>query len=247
MKTILHPKTPLRHFILFGCLLSVALSVVLTVGCDDEKPVQQPARKIVSKKISLPGDEKVADAGRATTVKTPMKTEAVEESAAPSEQKSTAEKPSSAPPAASTLPEMMSNLALQKATAIPRGIGYDPKDKINPFLPLIRQEPVKAAAETSLKKETRKKRVPRTPLEKIELSQLRLRAIVRIESGNKALVEESTGKGYILEKGTYIGTNQGRVVAIEKDRVIIEEEVENVLGDYSLQRKEMILPKPTGE
>ncbi len=96
-------------------------------------------------------------------------------------------------------------------------------------------------------KRNRKKRIPRTPLEKIDLSQLRLVGIVLASSGNKALVEESNGKGYVIKKGTYMGTNAGKVVKIEKDKVLVAEEYEDVLGNVTLRNKELKLPKPPGE
>jgi type IV pilus assembly protein PilP len=95
--------------------------------------------------------------------------------------------------------------------------------------------------------EKRKKRVPQTPLEKIELNQLRLRAIILAPSGNRALVEESSGKGYILTTGTYIGRNQGTVTKILKDKVIVEETLESIQGDITTQETELKLPKPPGE
>ena len=47
--------------------------------------------------------------------------------------------------------------------------------------------------------------------------------------------------------GSYIGTNSGKVVQILRDKVIIEEEIENVLGNISLQKRELKLQKPLGE
>jgi type IV pilus assembly protein PilP len=85
-----------------------------------------------------------------------------------------------------------------------------------------------------------------TPLEKLDLSQLKLVAIFRSSSGNKALVEEDSGKGYIIKKGTYIGTNAGRVTDILPNKIIIEEEVEDIYGKISFQKKEIEL-KPPGE
>jgi type IV pilus assembly protein PilP len=109
---------------------------------------------------------------------------------------------------------------------------YNPKGKPDPFEPLFRE---------------RKKRTPRTPLEKIDISQLKLVAIVLASSGNRALVEESSGKGYVVKKGTYMGTNSGKVVKIEKDKVIVAEEYEDYSGKVTLRNKEIKLPKPPGE
>lgn len=119
---------------------------------------------------------------------------------------------------------------------------YNPKGKIDPFEPLFKERP----AVTEVAKKI-KKRTPRTPLEKIAISQLKLVGIVLASSGNKALVQEASGKGYIIKKGTYIGLNSGKVVEIQKDNVIIEEEVEDVLGKVTTRKKEIRLPKPPGE
>jgi type IV pilus assembly protein PilP len=131
--------------------------------------------------------------------------------------------------------------AIAKSSSQGRPI-YDPKGKVDPFEPLFREKPTVA-----LTKKKRKKRVPRTPLEKIDLSQLKLVGIITASSGNRALVEESSGKGYVIKNGTYVGTNAGKVVKIEKDKVVVAEEYEDVLGNVSLRNKELKLPKPPGE
>jgi Tfp pilus assembly protein PilP len=95
---------------------------------------------------------------------------------------------------------------------------YDPEGKIDPFvLPSFKVKPV------VLKKKMGEKRIPLTPLEKLDFSQFKLAGIIRSPSGNRALVEETSGKGYAITKGTYIGTNSGRVVNILKDKIIVYE------------------------
>ena len=124
--------------------------------------------------------------------------------------------------------------------------GYNPEGRVNPFEPLFKEEPAITVSATTARK-VRERRIPTTPLEKIDLSQLQLKAILRTAGGNKALVEESSGKGYIIKKGTYIGTRSGTVVAILKDRVIVEEESEDALGKVTIQERELKLQKPLGE
>ena len=120
------------------------------------------------------------------------------------------------------------------------------KGKIDPFAPLFKDEPVKKARGEGEKKVT-KKRIPLTPLEKIDLSQLKLVGVIQASSGNKALVEEASGKGYIVAKGTYIGLHAGRILEILNDRVIVEEEIEDILGKVTIDRKELKIQKPPGE
>jgi len=119
---------------------------------------------------------------------------------------------------------------------------YNPEGKLDPFEPLIKEKPV--ALPVKHRKAVRRKLL--TPLEKLDFSQLKLVAIIRAQSGNKALVEEDSGKGYIIKKGTYIGTNAGRVTNILPDRIIVEEEVEDIYGKISVRKKEIEL-KPPGE
>ena len=119
---------------------------------------------------------------------------------------------------------------------------YDPSGKIDPFEPLFKEET--AVATVKLK---HKKRIPRTPLERIDLSQLKLVGIIMAASGNRALVEESSGKGYVIKEGTYIGTNGGKIVSIQKETVTVEEELEDVYGKVTTRKKELKLPKPPGE
>ena len=123
---------------------------------------------------------------------------------------------------------------------------YDPTKRLNPFLPLFREDNKETVADKT-DKSKRKKRIPQTPLEKISLNQLKLVAIIRSSSGNKALVEDNTGKGYIIKNGTYIGLNSGIVTQINASSVIVEEEIENLLGELILQNTEIKLQKPAGE
>ncbi len=117
---------------------------------------------------------------------------------------------------------------------------YNPEGKIDPFKPLFKEKP-------KVQTVKKKKRIPRTPLEKVALSQLKLVGIIVAPSGNRALVQEASGKGYIIKKGTYIGLNSGKVETINKDKVIIEEEVEDIVGKITTRKKELVLPKPPGE
>jgi type IV pilus assembly protein PilP len=134
-----------------------------------------------------------------------------------------------------------SNVTLESRTAgIPKT--YDASGKVDPFAPLFREKPVSVN-----KNKNKKKRIPRTPLERVDLSQLKLVGIILASSGNRALVEESTGKGYVIKKGTYIGMNSGKVVNIKKEKVVVEEEFEDVFGKTKFRQREIKLPKPPGE
>ncbi|PID39845.1 MAG: hypothetical protein CR984_06005 [Proteobacteria bacterium] len=123
---------------------------------------------------------------------------------------------------------------------------YNAKERVNPFVPLFKAKNKEAASE-QIERKKRKKRVPQTPLERVSLDQLKLVAIIRAASGNKALVEENSGKGYIVKKGTYIGLNSGIVSQINASGIVVEEEIENLMGEVVLQNTEIKLQKPAGE
>ena len=66
---------------------------------------------------------------------------------------------------------------------------------------------------------------PKTELQKMGLSQLTLTAIVQAKDGAWAMVRDESGRGFVLKKGTYIGTNGGVVskIAITEKKIIIKE------------------------
>jgi len=73
--------------------------------------------------------------------------------------------------------------------------------------------------------ELRRLREPRTELQKLNLHQLLLTAIVEAPNGQWAMVRDGKGMGYILKKGTAIGTMGGRVAKVSgsQKKVIIKE------------------------
>jgi len=125
---------------------------------------------------------------------------------------------------------------------------YSAEGRLDPFAPLFHAKAPaidKTASDTS--SSARTKRVAHTPLERMDISQFKLVAIIHAASGNRALVEDASGKGYVLTKGTYIGINAGIVSDIQRDKVIVEEESEDLYGRVSIQEKELKLQKPLGD
>jgi type IV pilus assembly protein PilP len=112
---------------------------------------------------------------------------------------------------------------------------YNPAGKPDPFKPFIQLTPVRGAS-----------RVPLTPLQKFDISQLKLVAIISTREGNIAMVEDATGKGYFLKKGTWIGKNDGKVTKILKDKVIIEEVYQDVFGQRKTNEITLSIQKIEG-
>jgi type IV pilus assembly protein PilP len=132
----------------------------------------------------------------------------------------------------------------QEETIMDSEYDYDFDSLKNPFLPLFSD-----ASAAPKEKKHKKQRDPKelTPLEKVDLSQLKLVATLRADSGNKALVEDSTGKGYVVKEGTYIGINSGSIVEITNKSIVVEEEIETLTGDVKIQKREIKLQKAPGE
>jgi type IV pilus assembly protein PilP len=113
---------------------------------------------------------------------------------------------------------------------------YDPKGKADPFKPFLLTQ--KASTEGF----GEAKRKPLTPLQKMALSEIQagLRAIIWGKMGNKALVEDATGKGYVLAVGTYVGQNDGIVKKILEDRIVVEEYIRDPV-ENRLTTNEVVL------
>ena len=62
-----------------------------------------------------------------------------------------------------------------------------------------------------------------SPLERYELGQLKLVAVIWNTKEPTAMVEDSSGLGYLVKVGTPIGSNDGKVKAIQRDGIVIEE------------------------
>ncbi|MDI6763566.1 MAG: pilus assembly protein PilP [Thermodesulfobacteriota bacterium] len=110
---------------------------------------------------------------------------------------------------------------------------YNPTGKPDPFKPFIQLTPIREGIRTT----------PLTPLQKYDISQLKLVAIIAAPEGNIALVEDSAGKGYFVKRGTEIGKNEGKVTKILKDRVIIEELYLDVWGQAKKSEVSLFLHK----
>lgn len=141
------------------------------------------------------------------------------------------------PPPSPTATPRKKTISSAPASEKEKDYVYDPTGKRDPFQPFIAtQTPVMPVDEE----------VPITPLQKYDLSQLKLVAIMVGTGDGKAMVEDSEGKGYIVEKGVYVGRNFGKVKTILKDRVIIEERYKDYMGQ--VKTKEIVLRlHPPGE
>ena len=110
---------------------------------------------------------------------------------------------------------------------------YHPVGKPDPFYPFIEMDlAIQKKRKEDLKKKAAMKAAvkgrPLSPLQQSEIGQFRLVGIAGDDKRRTAVVEEGAlKKFYPLFVGTVIGPNEGRVVEILPDRVIVEERIED--------------------
>ena len=69
-----------------------------------------------------------------------------------------------------------------------------------------------------------------SPLERYELGQLKLVAVIWNVKEPTAMIEDGTGLGYLVKVGTPIGVNEGKVKAIQRNGIVIEEFYSDLYG-----------------
>jgi type IV pilus assembly protein PilP len=86
-----------------------------------------------------------------------------------------------------------------------------------------------------------------TELQRFEVDQLKLVAVVTGRATPYAMVEDPSGKGHTVTRGTLIGKNWGRVAAIATDCVQVREEYRDYTGRKVTNTIPMCIPKPDDE
>lgn len=141
---------------------------------------------------------------------------------------------------------------------------YDPKDKTDPFAPfIVRMEKTLSQLEKEATSDQLLKvlamlkelKTPRTELQRVEISKLALTAIIRSQGKVVAMIRgPDKSRGYMIEKGTYVGTNGGvveEIVSEEKQtplgkqltrKVIIKEPYVDEKGNLKYKMIEMKMP-----
>lgn len=83
------------------------------------------------------------------------------------------------------------------------------------------------------------------PLEKYNLEQFQLKAILRTDNGTRAMFQDPEGKVHIVAEGDVVGRERGMVSRIVNSEVIVTQKTVNYLGAESLLERVMSLPKET--
>jgi type IV pilus assembly protein PilP len=83
---------------------------------------------------------------------------------------------------------------------------------------------------------------PRTPLQRYELDEYRLVGIIWGVDRPRALVEDPNRVGHVMEIGTYIGKNWGKVTQITSTEVVVTEEYQTIDGELVVNPIRMTMP-----
>ena len=166
-----------------------------------------------------------------------------EEEAPPSSPsgETTAQGPKAQKPTKPQEPELTMEILQKRLEDRRAEYSFDPGDRVDPFRPLEIYLPPEPSAEVVVVEET----LP--PLQKMELSQVRLVAVIEAGEDTRALVEDATGLGFIIQLGTKMGTAKGEVVAIKSDRVEVAEMTKDRLGNPKTRIVELKLRPKEGE
>lgn len=109
------------------------------------------------------------------------------------------------------------------------------------YSPIGKRDPFRSFFEEFNEKE---KQEGTTELQTFEIDQLKLIAIITGRATPYAMVQDPSGKGHTLTRGTLIGKNWGRVSTITQDCVVVKEEYRNYTGRKVTNTVPMCLPKP---
>lgn len=109
----------------------------------------------------------------------------------------------------------------------------------DPFQPFAGSKPSEPGVSGELGKDI-------DPLQRLSLSQIYLVGVITGKQ-NKALIQESSGMGYIISEGTLIGDNNGIVTKITKDAIIITQHFKDYMGRVNTREVVLSLKKEEGE
>lgn len=107
---------------------------------------------------------------------------------------------------------------------------YNPIGKRDPFRSFLNFEGVDGPGPGTL------------PTQKFEIDQYTLAGIIWGVDRPRALVEDPDGMGHVLEIGTYIGKNWGKVTQVTSGEVIVTEEYQTLDGELVVNNISLTLP-----
>lgn len=113
---------------------------------------------------------------------------------------------------------------------------YSGEGRRDPFVPLSQiRQPMPGVDEE-----------PETPLQSYDIAQFRLVGVIVGKGQPKAMVVSPDGKSYVLAKGVKIGKNNGVVVDITSDAILVKETYYDFSGNVIDNIQEIAVPRREG-
>jgi len=135
--------------------------------------------------------------------------------------KKAAKAPAPLPPvSAAPKPAPVPDKAEASQENLPPVYSYNPEGYRDPFGSLLRIKKEEEARPEELL----------TPLQRVPVTDLRVEGIIIMGKKSVAHVIAPDGKPYIVSVGTLMGRNDGKVVRITSEEIIVEEQFEDYLG-----------------
>lgn len=230
----------------------IPLLVITLFSCEQKAKEEKPpiAQNVVTMKITPIAKEPVKSDVADTKTSTPSTDDSTNRDLTFNIDKTPASTPENLPPKVQEEPKseedsdtdgLLSSVGISGEISEEK-LFYIAKGKTDPFEPLIKEKPPVEEPKETIEEDNVPQRVL-TPLEKLDFSQMKLVAILNKEAGSVAMVQEASGKGYIVNIGTYIGRSSGQVVSIEKDKLVIQEKVKDYKGNVVDRFQELKLNK----
>lgn len=116
---------------------------------------------------------------------------------------------------------------------------FDFSDKKDPFKPFVTVNTVTkgspGASRTGLRSSL--------PIHSFDVNQFKLIGIITGDHGNRAMVTDPSGKGYVLKTGMLIGKNDGKIIAITPGGVDVLEQFKDDNGRVRKEKIILTLPR----
>jgi Tfp pilus assembly protein PilP len=112
--------------------------------------------------------------------------------------------------------------------SVEKGFHYDPRGKRDPFRSFEWEQLRIGDSEEQ-----------GGPLEQFDISQLSLVGVIWHASNARALVQDPSGMSYIVAEGARIGKNDGRVMRIDDNLMVVRETYEDWQGEETTKNIEM--------
>ncbi|TNF49536.1 hypothetical protein EP232_01370 [bacterium] len=148
----------------------------------------------------------------------------------------------SPPPANTQVPVTVKPKPVQAAAVIeePEEVEqfrYNPGEYRDPFASLVQVKKVRLdIPEEEL-----------TPLQRVSISDMTLEGIIILGKKSVAHVITPDGKAHIVTVGTLMGRNRGKIKRIVSDRIVVEEQFEDYMGNRIKQETVLRLREEEGE